>query len=62
MDQFLVTRVIYKNRVILITIKNSYRYRNDSYFFIVSTFSLVKTAFLPTILNLKNVKNFKKVK
>ena len=62
MDQFLVTRVIYKNRVILITIKNSYRYRNDSYFFIVSTFSLVKTAFLPTILNLKNVKKFKKVK
>ena len=38
MDQFLVTRVIYKNRVILITIKNSYRYPNDSYFFIVSTF------------------------
>ena len=54
-DQFLVIRVNYKETVILITIQTRFVAKH-----IVLIFSLVRTAFLRNILNLKNTKHLKK--
>ena len=51
MDEPLVIRVNYK-KIILITIQK--RFFCQAYFFI---FSLIKTAFLSSILSMKNAKN-----
>ena len=54
-DLFLVIRVNYKETVILITIQTRFVAKH-----IVLIFSLVRTAFLRNILNLKNTKHLKK--
>ena len=56
-DQFLVIRVNYKETVILITIQKRFFAKH-----IVLIFSLVRTAFLPNISNLKNRKHLKNEK
>ena len=57
LDQLLVIRVNYKKTVILITIRKSFFVKH-----IVLIFSLISTAFLSGILNLKNPKHLSKYK
>ena len=57
MDWLLIIRVNYEKAVILITMQKSFFDEQN-----VLIFSLVKTAFLSSILNWKNAKHLKKYK